>query len=59
MADQVTKISWILAALLVLGALLSKFTGLDIAGVRNNINYFHAANTALLFGILFSLQKPR
>jgi cytochrome c-type biogenesis protein CcmE len=57
MQEQIVKISWILAALFVLLALVSKFLGLDLMNVQNNINYFHAANTALLFGILFALQK--
>ena len=59
MDKYVVKASWILASLFVLGGLLSKLTGFDIVGVRYTINYFHAANTALLFGILFSLQKQR
>lgn len=59
MIDQAARISWIVAALFVLGGLMSKFVGVEILGIRNNINYFHAANTALLFGILFALQRPR
>ena len=57
MNEQITKVSWILASLFVLGGLISKLFGLDIADVQHNINYFHVANTALLFGILFTLQK--
>ena len=57
MIKNVVKASWIIGALFVLGALLSKLFNLDIIGVRYNINYFHAANTALLFGILFSLRR--
>ncbi|MFQ6615908.1 MAG: hypothetical protein ACE5HZ_03970 [Fidelibacterota bacterium] len=59
MTDQLNRISWIVAALFVLGGVLSKFAGVQIVGIRSNISYFHAANTALLFGILFSLQRPR
>jgi len=57
MIDYIIKISWILALVFVLSGLLGRLVGVDIMGVRYNINYFHAANTALLFGILFSLQK--
>lgn len=57
MNEQIVKASWIVAAVFVLAGVVSKLAGLDILSVQNNINYFHAANTALLFGILFSLQK--
>ena len=57
MNDQITRVCWILASLFVLCGLISKLFGLDIAHVQHNINYFHVANTALLFGILFALQK--
>lgn len=59
MTEQATRISWIVAALFVLGGVLGKFLGVEILGIRTTVNYFHAANTALLFGILFSLQRPR
>ncbi|MFQ6676409.1 MAG: hypothetical protein ACE5LH_08735 [Fidelibacterota bacterium] len=59
MNEQAARISWIVAALFVLGGVLSKFIGVEILGVRTTINYFHAANTALLFGILFSLHRIR
>jgi len=59
MNEQIVKVSWIVAAVFVLAGVVSKLAGLDIPilTVQHNINYFHAANTALLFGILFSLQK--
>lgn len=57
MNEQIVKASWIVAAVFVLAGVVSKLAGLDILTVQYNINYFHAANTALLFGILFSLQK--
>lgn len=59
MINYVVRISWIIAVIFVLLALLAKVTGFEIVGVRYNINYFHAANTALLFGILFSLDKQK
>lgn len=59
MIDQAARISWIVAVLFVLGGVLSKFLGVEVLGIRNTISYFHAANTALLFGILFSLQRAR
>lgn len=58
MSEQIAKGSWILAALFVLGGVLGKF-GIDIVGMQHGINYFHVANTALLFGILFSLQSQK
>ncbi|MEE9167623.1 MAG: hypothetical protein V3U24_09245 [Candidatus Neomarinimicrobiota bacterium] len=58
MNEQIAKGSWILAALFVLGGVLGKF-GIDIVGVQHATNYFHVANTALLFGILFSLQSQK
>ena len=59
MNEYVVKASWILAAIFVVGGLLRGFVGVDIVGVAYTINYFHAANTALLFGILFSLRKQK
>ncbi|MEE9167267.1 MAG: hypothetical protein V3U24_07400 [Candidatus Neomarinimicrobiota bacterium] len=59
MREYVVRLSWILGALFVLTGILAKLFGFDPVGVGYNINYFHATNTALLFGILFSLQKPR
>ncbi|MFQ6616834.1 MAG: hypothetical protein ACE5HZ_08760 [Fidelibacterota bacterium] len=58
MNEQLAKVSWIVAALFVLGGILGRF-GVDIIGVEHAINYFHAANTVLLFGILFTLQSPK
>lgn len=55
MNKQIVKVSWILAVLIVICGLLSKFAGVNIFNVQFNINYFHAANTVLLFGILFLL----
>ncbi len=57
MNEQITRVCWILATLFVLAGLISKLFGLSIIDVQHNINYFHAANTALLFGILFTIQK--
>lgn len=57
--EYVVRITWIVAALFVLLGLLAKLIDFDLVGVQYNINYFHAANTALLFGILFSLEKPK
>jgi hypothetical protein len=59
MADQITRVCWIIAALFVLGGLISKLFDVTIFSIYNPINYFHAANTALLFGILFSLQREK
>lgn len=55
MNKQIVKASWILAVLFVICGLLSKFAGVNIFNVQFNINYFHVANTVLLFGILFLL----
>ena len=47
-------IGWIslaIAALIVLLAAISLFTGRNIFGFAHLINYFHAANTFVLFAI--------
>ena len=58
MEDNLIKISWLSALMLVVFAVLHKFLGVGlIPGVTAISSYFHAANTCLLFGILFTLNN--
>lgn len=58
MEENVIKVSWVLAALLVVFAVVDKYTDIGlIPGVTSISSYFHAANTCLLFGILFTLNN--
>lgn len=58
MEENVIKVSWVLAALLVVFAVIHKLMGIGlIPGVTSISSYFHAANTCLLFGILFTLNN--
>ena len=59
MNEKIAQASWILAVLVVICGLLSKFAGVNIFNLGLNINYFHAANTLLLFGILFLLLERK
>jgi len=59
MNEKIAQASWILAVLLVICGLLSKFVGVNMINVDSNISYFHAANTLLLFGILFLLLEKK
>jgi len=58
MEENLIKISWLAALLLIVFALLHKFLDIGlIPGVTAISSYFHAANTCLLFGILFTLKN--
>tara|TARA_B100000959_G_C14780193_1_gene541191 strand:+ start:452 stop:634 length:183 start_codon:yes stop_codon:yes gene_type:complete len=58
MNDIIKNTSWKIAAAMVVLGLLHKFAGVGIEFVHSSsATFFHVANTALLFGIFFSLQK--
>ena len=58
MEENFIKICWALGLLLVIFAVIHKFFGIGlIPGVTSISSYFHAANTCLLFGILFTLNN--
>ena len=58
MEENVIKLSWLSALLLIVFAVLHKFMDVGlIPGVTSISSYFHAANTCLLFGILFTLNN--
>jgi hypothetical protein len=55
-------IGWIslaLAALIMLLAAIFLFTGKEMFGIRHLVNYFHAANTFLLFTIALFIYVHR
>ena len=58
MEENIVKLSWILALLLVIFGALHKYVDMGlIPGVTSISSYFHAANTCLLFGILFTMNN--
>ncbi len=58
MEENIIKLSWALGILLVIFAVIHKVFGVGlIPQVTSISSYFHAANTCLLFGILFSLNN--
>ena len=58
MEENIVKLSWTLALLLVIFGVLDKYSDIGlIPGVTSISSYFHAANTCLLFGILFTLNN--
>jgi len=58
MEENFIKLSWLSALLLIIFAVLHKFLDVGlIPGVTSISSYFHAANTCLLFGILFTLNN--
>ena len=58
MEENIVKLSWTLALLLVIFGVLDKYSDIGlIPGVTSISSYFHAANTCFLFGILFTLNN--
>jgi hypothetical protein len=58
MEENIVKLSWTLALLLVIFGVLDKYSDIGlIPGVTSISSYFHAANTCLLFGIFFTLNN--
>jgi len=56
--DRIKNASWMIAIVLVAFGLLHKFAGIGTEFAQSSsVTFFHIANTVLLLGIFFSLQK--